>query len=155
MNGGARAANRGGAENAGLRAVPPVIPSGAQVQTTSVPVIPSGAQRSRGIFPLAQLKWVKRMNQYFVYMLTNWNDKVMYIGVTNNLERRLYEHKNELIDGFTKTYHVHKLVYFEETSDVNAALEREKQMKRWRREKKNALVETMNPTWRDLSEDWE
>lgn len=95
------------------------------------------------------------MNQYFVYMLTNWNDKVMYIGVTNNLERRLYEHKNELIDGFTKTYHVHKLVYFEETSDVNAALEREKQMKRWRREKKNALVETMNPTWRDLSEDWE
>ena len=95
------------------------------------------------------------MNQYFVYMLTNLNDKVMYIGVTNNLERRLYEHKNELIDGFTKTYHVHKLVYFEETSDVNAALEREKQMKRWRREKKNALVETMNPTWRDLSEDWE
>ena len=94
------------------------------------------------------------MNQYYVYILTNWNDKVMYIGVTNNLERRLFEHQNELIEGFTKTYHVHKLVYFEETSDVRAAIAREKQLKGWRREKKNELVEIMNPTWKDLSEDW-
>ena len=94
------------------------------------------------------------MGQYFVYILTNWNNKVMYIGVTSNLERRLYEHKNELADGFTKSYHVHKLVYYEETSDVNAAIEREKQLKGWRREKKNTLVETMNPLWKDLSEDW-
>ena len=94
------------------------------------------------------------MDQYYVYILTNWNDKVMYIGVTNNLERRLFEHQNELIEGFTKTYHVHKLVYFEETSDVRAAIAREKQLKGWRREKKNELVEIMNPTWKDLSEDW-
>ena len=96
----------------------------------------------------------EKMNQYYVYILTNWNDNVMYIGVTNNLERRLFEHQNELIEGFTKTYHVHKLVYFEETSDVRAAIAREKQLKGWRREKKNELVEIMNPTWKDLSEDW-
>ena len=91
---------------------------------------------------------------YFVYILTNWNNKVMYIGVTNDLERRLYEHKHQLADGFTEKYNVHKLVYFETTSDIHAALEREKQLKRWKRAKKNALVETMNPVWRDLSEDW-
>ena len=78
----------------------------------------------------------------------------MYIGVTNDLERRLYEHKHQLADGFTEKYNVHKLVYFETTSDIHAALEREKQLKRWKRAKKNALVETMNPVWRDLSEDW-
>ena len=95
------------------------------------------------------------MSQYYVYILTNWNDRVMYIGVTNDLRRRLYEHKEELVDGFTKDYRVHKLVYFETTSDVKAAIEREKQLKGWRREKKNGLVERLNPTWRDLSEDWE
>ena len=95
------------------------------------------------------------MNSYYVYILTNWKGNVMYIGVTNNLERRLYEHKNELVEGFTKKYHVHKLVYFEETSDVRAAIEREKQLKNWSRGKKNALVETMNPPWEDLSRGWE
>lgn len=89
--------------------------------------------------------------QYYVYLLTNWNNKVMYIGVTNNLNRRVYEHKNELVDGFTKKYHVHKLVYFETTTDVKAAIEREKQLKGWTREKKNALVNNMNPEWIDLS----
>ena len=79
----------------------------------------------------------------------------MYIGVTNDLERRLYEHKNELVEGFTKQYHVHKLVYYEETSDVRAAVEREKQLKKWARAKKNALVETINPEWKDLSEEWD
>ena len=69
------------------------------------------------------------MRRYYVYILTNWNDKVMYIGMTNDLQRRLYEHKNELIEGFTKRYKVHKLVYFEETTDVKAAIEREKQLK--------------------------
>ena len=78
----------------------------------------------------------------------------MYIGVTNDLERRLYEHKNELVEGFTKRYHVHKLVYYEETSDVKAAIEREKQLKNWARAKKDALVETMNPMWKDLSDEW-
>ena len=79
----------------------------------------------------------------------------MYIGVTNDLTRRLYEHKHELVEGFTKRYHVHKLVYYEETNDVRAAIEREKQLKNWARAKKNALVETINPTWKDLSEEWD
>ncbi len=91
---------------------------------------------------------------YYVYILTNKSNRVMYIGVTNNLERRLYEHKQELVEGFTKRYHVHKLVYYEQTSDVRSAIQREKELKGWLRTKKNALVETMNPTWRDLSEDW-
>ena len=94
------------------------------------------------------------MNSYYVYILTNWKGNVMYIGVTNDLERRLYEHKNELVEGFTKRYHVHKLVYYEETSDVKAAIEREKQLKNWARAKKDALVETMNPMWKDLSDEW-
>ena len=94
------------------------------------------------------------MGNYYVYILTNWNNNVMYIGVTNDLRRRLYEHKNKLIDGFTKKYHVHKLVYYEHTSDVRAAIAREKQLKGWLRAKKNALVKTMNPQWKDLSEEW-
>ncbi|MEG1446372.1 MAG: GIY-YIG nuclease family protein [Ruthenibacterium sp.] len=92
---------------------------------------------------------------YYVYMLTNWNNQVLYTGVTNNLKRRLYEHKNKLADGFTKKYNVHKLVYFDHTTDVNAAIAREKQIKGWTRIKKNALVEQMNADWHDLSEEWE
>ena len=92
--------------------------------------------------------------QYYVYLLTNWNNKVMYVGVTNDLARRVYEHKNKLVDGFTKKYNVNKLVYFEGTTDVNAALTREKQVKKWRREKKDALVVTTNPEWKDLSLEW-
>ena len=94
------------------------------------------------------------MNSYYVYILTNWNDQVMYIGVTNDLERRLYEHKNHLVDGFTKKYHVDKLVYYEMTGGVRAAIAREKQLKGWTRAKKNALVRTLNPDWLDLSRDW-
>ena len=93
-------------------------------------------------------------NSYFVYILANWNHSVLYIGVTNDLQRRVYEHRQELVEGFTKKYHVHKLVYYEQTGDVKAALAREKQLKGWRREKKDALVETMNPDWNDLSETW-
>ena len=78
----------------------------------------------------------------------------MYVGVTNNLERRIYEHKNKLVKGFTKKYNVNKLVYFEETQDVTAAIEREKEIKKWRREKKNQLVNRINPTWKDLSLEW-
>ena len=91
---------------------------------------------------------------FFVYLLTNWNDKVMYVGVTNNLERRVFEHKNKLVKGFTEKYNVKKLVYFEHTPNVKAALEREKEIKKWRREKKNNLVQTQNPDWKDLSEEW-
>ncbi|HGY54546.1 MAG TPA: GIY-YIG nuclease family protein [Caldithrix abyssi] len=92
---------------------------------------------------------------YFVYIMTNWNDKVMYVGMTNNIVRRVYEHKNKLIDGFTKKYNIIKLVYYETFQDVRLAIEREKQIKKWRREKKNNLVNTLNPEWRDLSEDFE
>ena len=91
---------------------------------------------------------------YYVYLIANWNNKVLYIGVTNNLERRLYEHKNKLIDGFTKKYNVNKLVYFEETTDVKSAITREKELKGWRREKKNCLIESANKDWRNLSENW-
>ena len=87
---------------------------------------------------------------YYVYMLSNWDDSVLYIGVTSNLPKRLYEHRIGLMEGFTKKYNVHKLVYFEQTTDVRVAIEREKQIKSWSRAKKNALVETMNPDWKDL-----
>ena len=87
---------------------------------------------------------------YYVYILTNWNDSVMYIGVTNNLERRMYEHRNGINEGFSKKYHTHKLVYFETTGDVNAAIAREKQLKKWSRAKKNALVESANPEWKEI-----
>ena len=92
---------------------------------------------------------------YFVYILSNCDDSVIYIGVTGNLPRRLYEHRNGLVEGFTKKYNVHKLVYYEHTSDVYSAISREKQLKKWRREKKNQLIEAMNPQWRDLSLDWD
>ncbi len=88
----------------------------------------------------------------FVYILTNRTNSVVYIGVTSDLSRRMYEHKNNLVEGFTKRYNVHKLVYVEEYQDVNDALAREKQIKRWVRSKKNALVETLNPQWDDLGE---
>ena len=91
---------------------------------------------------------------YYVYILTNWSNKVLYTGVTNNLERRLYEHKNKLVKGFTEKYNVNKLVYYDSTTDVKAAIAREKQIKGWTRNKKNALIENINPQWNDLSENW-
>ncbi|MBE6718251.1 MAG: GIY-YIG nuclease family protein [Ruminococcaceae bacterium] len=89
---------------------------------------------------------------YYVYILTNKTNKVMYIGVTNDLKRRLYEHKKELLDGFTKKYHVHNLVYYECYNDINDAIFREKKLKGLLRVRKNELVETMNPEWIDLSD---
>ena len=89
---------------------------------------------------------------YYVYILTNVNDDVMYIGITNDLMRRLAEHCAEQIEGFSKKYHTHKLVYFEEYSDPMAAIAREKQLKSWKRAKKNALVEIKNPNWIDWGE---
>ena len=91
------------------------------------------------------------MNEYYVYILTNAYSNVMYIGITNDLRRRVYEHKAGVIEGFTKKYHVHKLVYFESCHDVKDAISREKQLKNWTRAKKNQLVERMNPEWKDLS----
>ena len=89
---------------------------------------------------------------YDVYILTNKTNKVMYIGVTNDLKRRLYEHQHELVEGFTQKYHVHKLIYYEQYKNIYHAISREKQLKHWKRDKKNALVETLNSSWEDLSE---
>ncbi|NMA48828.1 MAG: GIY-YIG nuclease family protein [Tissierellia bacterium] len=86
-------------------------------------------------------------------MITNWNNKVLYTGVTNDLERRMYEHKNKLVKGFTSKYNVDKLVYFDVTSDIVSAISREKEIKGWSRKKKNQLVESINPKWRDLTKE--
>ncbi len=94
-----------------------------------------------------------RENEYYVYILTNWNNKVMYVGITNNLARRVYEHKHKMVNGFTKKYNLNKLVYYERTSDVFAAISREKEIKKWRREKKDRLVIALNPEWKDLSDE--
>jgi putative endonuclease len=88
-----------------------------------------------------------------VYILAN-RSGTLYVGVTNNLLRRFYEHKQKLIPGFTKRYKIDRLMYYEHTPDVGAAIAREKQIKRWRREKKVALIESKNRDWHDLSEGW-
>ena len=93
------------------------------------------------------------MREYFVYILSS-KSKTLYTGVTNNLERRVYEHKHKLIPGFTSRYNISRLVYFEATSDIRAAIAREKQIKGWTRSKKVALIEAMNPEWHDLSLGW-
>ena len=91
------------------------------------------------------------MNDYYVYILTNDNNTVMYIGITNNIRRRVYEHKTGVFEGFTKKYRVHKLVYCENCHNVNDAIAREKQLKNWSRTKKNALVESVNPDWKEIA----
>ena len=88
--------------------------------------------------------------QYFVYILTNTRNTVLYTGVTNDLQRRVYEHREKMVSGFTKKYNVYKLVYYEETESVEAAIQREKQIKGGSRQKKIDLIEGMNPNWRDL-----
>ena len=90
------------------------------------------------------------MKTFFVYMMTNRSRVVLYIGVTNDLERRVWEHRNHAVKGFTSKYKLDRLVYYESFPDARSAIAREKELKGWRREKKNALVETMNPLWRDL-----
>ncbi len=91
--------------------------------------------------------------QYYVYILTNTTHTTLYTGVTNNLPRRVYEHRNGLVEGFTKKYKLHKLVYYEVTEDINAAIAREKQIKGGSRQKKLDLVNRLNPEWKDLYEE--
>ena len=93
-----------------------------------------------------------RQHNYYVYIATN-RSRTLYTGVTNDLVRRMAEHRASEIDGFTKKYRIKRLVYYQHTTDVNAAIAREKQIKKWRREKKLKLIEQMNPQWRDLLED--
>ena len=91
----------------------------------------------------------------FVYILANDTNVCLYTGVTDDLERRLYEHRNELdANSFTAKHHIHRLVYFEETPDPYSAIVREKQIKGWNRKRKNKLIEAKNPRWTDLSEQW-
>ncbi len=91
---------------------------------------------------------------YYVYILASKRNGTLYIGVTNNFERRMYEHKNKLIYGFAKKYNVDKLVHFETTNDIRAAIQREKRLKKWYRKWKITLIEKENPEWKDLSKDW-
>ena len=93
------------------------------------------------------------MRQYYVYIMTN-RSRTLYTGVTSNLYRRVYEHKNKLIAGFTKKYKITKLVYYEVTNEVASAIAREKQIKGWLRKKKIALIESLDPEWNDLNEEW-
>ena len=91
---------------------------------------------------------------YYIYIMTNQINTVLYTGVTNNLERRVYEHKNCLIKGFSSKYKTHKLVYFSSTTDVKEAISFEKRIKGWTRIKKEALINSINPQWNDLSDGW-
>ncbi len=90
---------------------------------------------------------------YFVYMVAS-KSRVLYIGMTNNLERRLFEHKNDMVEGFSKQYRCHRLVYYESFDDVRNAIDREKQLKRWNRTNKMWLIERRNLTWEDLAAEW-
>ena len=90
---------------------------------------------------------------FYVYLLSNATRR-LYVGITNNLEKRIYEHRAKLVPGFTSKYNISWLVYYEVTSDVGSALAREKQIKSWRRSKKEALIKTMNPRLKDLSLEW-
>jgi putative endonuclease len=96
---------------------------------------------------------VTKTKTYYVYIMTSPGG-ALYTGVTDDLKRRVYQHKNKLIDGFTKKYNITRLAYYEETGDTKAAIAREKQIKGWLRKRKIALIESLNPKWQDLSEGW-
>lgn len=90
------------------------------------------------------------MSNYCVYILASKKNGTLYVGVTNNLIKRVFEHKNDMVQGFTEKYKVHRLVYYEQTDDVNSAIAREKSLKKWNREWKIKLIEKINPEWEDL-----
>jgi putative endonuclease len=96
-----------------------------------------------------------RDHDYWVYILTNKHRNTLYIGITNNIQRRLYQHQSGDVEGFTKRYHLNRLVWLEHFRNVNDAIACEKKLKGWRRSRKIALVEQTNPRWLDLSDDWE
>ncbi len=90
------------------------------------------------------------MKKYYMYILANRRDGILYIGTTNDIIRRIYQHKNNEVSGFTKRYKIHQLVYYEECSDIREVILREKRMKKWKRQWKIELIEKSNPEWRDL-----
>ncbi len=101
---------------------------------------------------LTNVMYNHKMNkQYYVYILTNYNETTFYIGVTNDIKRRMYEHKNKLLDGFSNNYNLNKLVYVETTESIEDAIKREKQLKRWHRDWKINLIKKTNPEFIDLS----
>ena len=94
------------------------------------------------------------MKDYAVYILASKRNGTLYVGFTSDLIKRVFEHKNDLVEGFTKKYGVHQLVYYEQTEDVKSAIQREKQLKKWNRSWKIELIEKMNPEWKDLYDEW-
>lgn len=94
------------------------------------------------------------MKKGYVYIMASKKNGTLYTGVTSNLLKRVYEHKNDLIDGFTRKYSIHRLVYFEDCNDISNAIAREKQIKGWVRIKKISLIKSLNPEWKNLSEEW-
>lgn len=92
--------------------------------------------------------------QYFIYMMTNRWKNVLYTGMTNSLEKRVWQHKNKAVPGFTKRYNCDRLVYYEIYDEITQVIAREKQLKNWPRAKKNELVDSLNPAWNDLAADW-
>jgi putative endonuclease len=98
---------------------------------------------------------MSRDHNYFVYFMTNKNRNVLYLGVTNDLERRVYEHATGEYKGFTKRYNCHYLVYYEHFTEIEQAIDREKEIKKWRREKKDKLIASFNPEWRFLNDEIE
>jgi putative endonuclease len=97
---------------------------------------------------------IARDYNFYVYIMAS-SSGTLYIGMTGDLNRRVFEHKNDLIEGFTKKYSCHKLVYYEHFTDVYEAINRERQIKRWRRQKKEFLIRMINPGWRNLAQKWE
>ena len=97
-----------------------------------------------------KVKQTQKGKQYYIYILASKKNGTLYIGVTNNLLRRVYEHKNDRVDGFSRKYGVHKLVYYEITDDIESAITREKRLKKWKREWKIEMIEKCNPEWNDL-----
>jgi len=110
-------------------------------------VIPTPPRRGEG----SRISMSER--SYFIYIMSNPIDTVLYIGVTNNLQRRVFEHKEKMVEGFTAKYNCIKLVYYEQTNEVISAIEREKQLKNWNRKKKEFLIDQMNPERKDLAID--
>ncbi len=90
------------------------------------------------------------MKTFYIYMMANNHNNILYIGVTNNLIRRAYEHKSSLIDGFSKKYNCHKLVWYEQTNNIESAVAQKKRLKKWKREYKENVIQKMNPEWKDL-----
>lgn len=128
-------------------------PGGALSYIHSESRRPTGSRRITGLVEESLSFHHRHVRDYYVYILGS-KSGVLYIGVTNDLSRRLFEYKQKLIEGFTSKYNVTRLVYFETFENITDAIKREKQLKGWRREKKTTLIESTNPMWHDLSEEW-